>query len=132
MKKFLLLSLMLLTTVFSYNVFAQSGTSDASASLSRQEVKLRKIKNSDRDRSLSADVSAWYDTGTQTVIIEGAELKDTDVYIVGYDGMVMTQTSYYFGMFSETYILDAPGLSGRYWLIIDSPSLYADGSFYVK
>ena len=79
-----------------------------------------------------AEVEAWYDRGTMTVTVEGCELKDTFIYIMSPDGLIFAQTSHYFGITPETCTIDAPSLPGKYWHIIDSPALYAEGVFLIN
>ena len=84
-------------------------------------------------RSLDlADVEAWYDSSSMTVTVEGCELKDTFIYIMSPDGLVLAQTSHYFGFTPETCTVDVPSLPGKYWLVIDSPALYAEGPFLIN
>ena len=84
------------------------------------------------DKSLFAEVEAWYDSGSMTVTVEGCELKDTFIYIMSPDGLIFAQTSCYFGITPGTCTIDAPSLSGKYWLVIDSPTLYAEGAFLIN
>ena len=79
-----------------------------------------------------AEVEAWYDSGSMTVTVEGCELKDTFIYIMSPDGLIFAQTSCYFGITPGTCTIDAPSLSGKYWLVIDSPTLYAEGAFLIN
>ena len=44
----------------------------------------------------------------------------------------LAQTSHYFGITPETCTVDVPSLSGKYWLVIDSPALYAEGAFLIN
>ena len=79
-----------------------------------------------------AEVEAWYDSGSMTVTVEGCELKDTFIYIMSPDGLIFAQTSCYFGITPGTCTIDAPSLSGKYWLVIDSPTLYAEGAVLIN
>ena len=90
------------------------------------------LDNKGDDKSLFADVEAWYDSGSMTVTVEGCELKDTFIYIMSQDGLVLAQTSHYFGITPETCTVDVPSLPGKYWLVIDSPALYAEGPFLIN
>ena len=89
-------------------------------------------KNKGDDKSLFADVEAWYDSSSMTVTVGGCELKDTFIYIMSQDGLVLAQTSHYFGITPETCTVDVPSLPGKYWLVIDSPALYAEGPFLIN
>ena len=97
------------------------------------EIKLQKTKPIKIKRSLDfAEVEAWYDSGSMTVTVEGRELKDTFIYIMSPDGLIFAQTSHYFGITPETCTVDVPSLPGKYWLVIDSPALYAEGPFLIN
>ena len=97
------------------------------------EIKLQKTKPIKIKRSLDfAEVEAWYDSGSMTVTVEGRELKDTFIYIMSPDGLIFAQTSHYFGFTPETCTVDVPSLPGKYWLVIDSPALYAEGPFLIN
>ena len=54
----------------------------------------------------------------------------TLIAATGYEALA--QTSHYFGITPETCTVDVPSLPGKYWLIIDSPALYAEGPFLIN
>ena len=85
----LIIAVFAVTPIFSFYAFAEE---------SAKEIKLiyTKIKTTKIDRSPDfADVEAWYDSGSMTVTVEGCELKDTFIYIMSQDGLVLAQTSHY-------------------------------------
>ena len=98
----------------------------------KNEIKLNPYKGKGDDKSLFADVEAWYDSSSMTVTVKGCELKDTFIYIMSPDGLVLAQTSHYFGITPETCTIEVPSLPGKYWLVIDSPALYAEGPFLIN
>lgn len=115
-----------------FEVFAQTANFFISSTGEKNEIKLNPSKKIGDDRSLFSYVDAWYDSGAMTVTVEGCELKDAFIYIMNADGLVLAQTSHYFGMNPDICIVDAPSLSGKYWLVIDSPILYAEGTFLIN
>ena len=122
----LIIAVFAVTPIFSFYAFAEE---------SAKEIKLiyTKIKTTTIDRSPDfAEVEAWYDSSSMTVTVEGSELKDTFIYIMSPDGLIFAQTSHYFGITPETCTIDAPSLPGKYWLVIDSPALYAEGVFLIN
>lgn len=132
MRKTIILILATLIAASGSEALAQTGNF-SSTSGEKKEIKLiPRNKTNGKDKSLFADVEAWYDSGSMTVTVEGCELKDTFIYIMSPDGLIFAQTSCYFGITPGTCTIDAPSLSGKYWLVIDSPTLYAEGAFLIN
>ena len=132
MRKTIILILATLIAASGSEALAQTGNF-SSTSGEKKEIKLiPRNKTNGKDKSLFADVEAWYDSGSMTVTVEGCELKDTFIYIMSPDGLIFAQTSCYFGITPGTCTIDAPSLSGKYWLVIDSPALYAEGVFLIN
>ena len=122
----LIIAVFAVTPIFSFYAFAEE---------SATEIKLiyKKTNPTKIHRSPDfAEVEAWYDSSSMTVTVEGCELKDTFIYIMSPDGLIFAQTSCYFGITPGTCNIDAPSLSGKYWLVIDSPALYAEGAFLIN
>ena len=122
----LIIAVFAVTPIFSFYAFAEE---------SATEIKLiyKKTNPTKIHRSPDfAEVEAWYDSSSMTVTVEGSELKDTFIYIMSPDGLIFAQTSHYFGITPETCTIDAPSLPGKYWLVIDSPALYAEGVFLIN
>ena len=131
MRKTIILILATLIAASGSEALAQTGNFSSSTG-EKKEIKLNPYKGKGDDKSLFADVEAWYDSGSMTVTVEGSELKDTFIYIMSPDGLIFAQTSHYFGITPETCTIDAPSLPGKYWLVIDSPNLYAEGPFLIN
>ena len=132
MRKTIILILATLIAASGSEALAQTGNF-SSTSGEKNEIKLNPVKKGKGDdKSLFAEVEAWYDSGSMTVTVEGCELKDTFIYIMSPDGLIFAQTSCYFGITPGTCTIDAPSLSGKYWLVIDSPALYAEGVFLIN
>ena len=132
MRKTIILILATLIAASGSEALAQTGNF-SSTSGEKKEIKLiPRNKTNGKDKSLFADVEAWYDSSSMTVTVEDCELKDTFIYIMSPDGLIFAQTSCYFGITPGTCTIDAPSLSGKYWLVIDSPTLYAEGAFLIN
>lgn len=132
MRKTIILILATLIAASGSEALAQTGNF-SSTSGEKKEIKLNPVKKGKGDdKSLFAEVEAWYDSSSMTVTVEGCELKDTFIYIMSPDGLIFAQTSCYFGITPGTCTIDAPSLSGKYWLVIDSPTLYAEGAFLIN
>ena len=132
MRKTIILILATLIAASGSEALAQTGNF-SSTSGEKKEIKLiPRNKTNGKDKSLFAEVEAWYDSSSMTVTVEGCELKDTFIYIMSPDGLIFAQTSCYFGITPGTCTIDAPSLSGKYWLVIDSPTLYAEGAFLIN
>lgn len=132
MRKTIILILATLIAASGSEALAQTGNFSSTSS-EKKEIKLiPRNKTNGKDKSLFADVEAWYDSCSMTVTVEGCELKDTFIYIMSPDGLIFAQTSCYFGITPGTCTIDAPSLSGKYWLVIDSPALYAEGAFLIN
>ena len=132
MRKTIILILATLIAASGSEALAQTGNF-SSTSGEKNEINLNPVKKGKGDdKSLFAEVEAWYDSSSMTVTVEGCELKDTFIYIMSPDGLIFAQTSCYFGITPGTCTIDAPSLSGKYWLVIDSPTLYAEGVFLIN
>lgn len=133
MRKTIILILATLIAASGSEALAQTGNAVSSSSENKREIRLTPCnKDKGDDKSLFAEVEAWYDSSSMIVTVEGCELKDTFIYIMSPDGLIFAQTSCYFGITPGTCTIDAPSLSGKYWLVIDSPTLYAEGAFLIN
>lgn len=99
----------------------------------RIEIELRKEQNTGRDKSVSiVSVDAWIDNLSGQISIVGSGLNDTYIYVYDANSNPVASGTAYFGEIESEYQLSAPVLPGRYWLVIDSPIIYAEGTFYIK
>lgn len=99
----------------------------------RIEIELRKEQNTGRDKSVSiVSVDAWIDNLSGQISIVASGLKDAYIYVYDANSNPVASGTAYFGEIESEYQLSAPVLPGRYWLIIDSPIIYAEGTFQVK
>lgn len=96
----------------------------------KNEVRLVEQTIIKEDRSVSPYLKVEYNNSV--VSIEGSELKNTNIYILNLQGMVISQDSHYFGIIPDTYNMDAPSFPGKYYIVIDSPVLYAEGVFEIR
>lgn len=96
----------------------------------RNDVKLVEHTVIAVDRSAFPSVNVQYNE--VSVYVEGSELKDANIYLLNFNGVIVHQSIHYFGIMPDTYIIDAPSFPGKYYIIIDSPVLYAEGMFEVR
>lgn len=96
----------------------------------KNEVRLVEQTIIKEDRSVSPYLKVEYNNSV--VSIEGSELKYTNIFILTLQGMVMSQDCHYFGMIPDTYNMEAPSFPGKYYIVIDSPVLYAEGVFEIN
>lgn len=108
--------------------FAQSSTTN-----SKEEVDLMEVQKNKRDRSAgfaSIDAFIYSDAGLLTVV--GCELGDTYICIMDEYGNMCFTGAYYFGAVETEFSMEIPQSPGRYWLVIDSKALYAEGTFLIN
>ena len=93
---------------------------------SKKIVILRKVhKTVTSDRSLSADIVATYYVNMDCIGLVCDGTKETSVYIVDSKGEEISYDSFDAGM-NPYYMVDVPQTPGTYYIIIDSPVLYAE------
>lgn len=119
----------LLFSAFTPNLYADEKVNDEAL---KKEIPLKYVKYTGEDRSLSSEIEVWLDKQSMNLILTGYQLKDVDIYVLTKDGAVIYQSSYYFGMIPDTYNMEAPSFPGKYYIVIDSPVLYAEGVFEIK
>lgn len=119
----------LLFSAFTLNLYADEKVNDEAL---KKEIPLKYVKYTGEDRSLSSEIEVWLDKHSMNLILTGYQLKDVDIYVLTKDGAVIYQSSYYFGMIPDTYNMEAPSFPGKYYIVIDSPVLYAEGVFEIK
>lgn len=119
----------LLLSALTLNLYADEKVNDEAL---KEEIPLKYVKYTGEDRSLSSEIEVWLDKQSMNLILTGYQLKDADIYVLTKDGAVIYQSSYYFGMIPETYDIDAPSFPGKYYIVIDSPVLYAEGVFEIR
>lgn len=97
------------------------------------KVSLTQATKNNRDRSTGfASVDAFIHREVGLITVVGCELGDADIYILDEIGnMCCTGSSYFVGIESE-FSMEIPQWPGRYWLIIDSKVLYAEGTFLIN
>ena len=82
-----------------------------------------------RDFGPDADATYYPDTDIIELACEGT--KETSVYIVNSKGEEISYDSFDAGM-NPYYMVDVPQTPGTYYIVIDSPVLYAEGAFVVE
>lgn len=119
--------------ICSYLSFCGQAEEITSFDKDRSEIKLREKQNTGRDKAISiVFIEAWIDNTNDQISVVGSGLKDTFIYILDTSGNAVEVSTAYFGDMKEEHLLTSPALPGRYWLIIDSPVVYAEGTFLVQ
>jgi len=126
--------LKLICTIFLFSTFTLNvwADGDADEMASKEEITLNKVKHTEEDRILFSEIEVWFDQSSLNLILEGEELKDADIYILTESGIIVHHSTHYFGMIPDTYNIDAPSFPGKYYIVIDSPVLYAEGMFEIR
>lgn len=86
-------------------------------------------KISDRDLGPDADATYYPDADAIELMCDGT--KETSVYIVNTKGDEISCDSFDSEM-TPYYMVDVPQTPGTYYIIVDSPVLYAEGAFVVE
>lgn len=80
------------------------------------------------DRQLYADVKAYLNTVTSSIDIYLYDTGETNIYILDSANDVVSE-NHFDSSFFPIVSIDAPDMSGKYWIIIDSEYVYAGGLF---
>lgn len=96
MKILLKLASILLVAKFTDCVALAQSESD----INRDEVKLVEQTIISVDRSAIPMVNVKYDQSV--VSIEGSELKDAEIYLLDFSGVIVHHSTHYFGMIPDT------------------------------
>ena len=124
----LLIPVLILGALVSYDAIAKDGRRAKKRIILTTVLKDRdKIVN--RDFGPDADATYYPDTDIIELACEGT--KETSVYIVNSKGEEISYDSFDAGM-NPYYMMDVPQTPGTYYIIIDSPVLYAEGAFVVE
>ena len=83
------------------------------------------------DRYLNSDADVTYYPDEDIIELACGGTKETSVYIVNSNGEEISYDSFDAGM-TPYYMVDVPQTPGTYYIIIDSPVLYAEGAFVVE
>ena len=124
----LLIPVLILGALVSYDAIAKDGRRAKKRIILTTVLKDRdKIVN--RDFGPDADATYYPDTDIIELACEGT--KETSVYIVNSKGEEISYDSFDAGM-NPYYMMDVPQTPGTYYIIIDSPVLYAEGAFVAE
>lgn len=88
--------------------------------------------NIDLDRNTDYIIEAYYNHLGNTIHIHCLGTKDTQLYILNTYGYIINSSSSYCGDIETTIQLDVPDVKGKYFLVIESPIIYAEGTFFIK
>ena len=124
----LLIPVLILGALVSYDAIAKDGRRAKKRIILTTVLKDRdKIVN--RDFGPDADATYYPDTDIIELACDGT--KETSVYIVDSKGEEISYDSFDAGM-NPYYMMDVPQTPGTYYIIIDSPVLYAEGAFVAE
>ena len=124
----LLIPVLILGALVSYDAIAKDGRH------AKKRIILTTIlKDQDKivNRDFGPDADATYCPDTDIIELTCGGTKETSVYIVDSKGEEISYDSFDAGM-NPYYMVDVPQTPGTYYIIIDSPVLYAEGAFIVK
>lgn len=133
--KYAMKHLLILLTIFcsfSLSYADNKTTAETSNEIENKKVIiLRKSIKHQIDRSSSPEAEACYDNMTKTIQLYCSGLKETAIYILSSSGDV-TYSDFLDCDIPQFLTLDAPCITGDYYLIINSPVMYAEGIFTVR
>ena len=127
MKKFfrIVVSMLVIGSMMASVSIAQSGQSKKKVMLTT------KAKRPGSFRDLFPDATAWYYPEEKTIEVNCSDTKETTVYLLDSRGEEIS-CDIFDPAISSFLMVDVPQAQGTYWLVIDSPVLYAEGSFVVE
>ncbi len=82
-------------------------------------------------RGIIPNPTVLYYSFNDSIELTCFDLGIVNVYILDSSGLVVAAESFN-SDFTPVFSINAPTISGVYWLIIDSPAIYAEGSFTVN
>lgn len=96
----------------------------------QKEIPLNKDKgrSEKRDRNFGADVSAYVSSQTWTLYVYLYDTGETNIYIVNSKNELVSEDTYHSDYFPVARI-SLPEIGGKYWVIITSEYIYAEGLF---
>ena len=121
MKGFILL---LISLICCFSAMADDNSKEKPIQLIIDEI------NSQSDRIITYHLAAFYLEDIQKISVEMEGLGDSTIYIIDSYGRVLDYCTYIQG--DTCLSLGVPCMPGYYYLVIDSPRLYAEGIFEVK
>ncbi len=87
----------------------------------------------ERDRSISFySIEAWLNSYESNILIYVSGTKNTQFYIFNIYGDIINSSSSYCGDIETSIQLDVPDVKGKYFLVIESPIIYAEGTFFIN
>lgn len=97
----------------------------------KKEISFRTVKKGGDDRLLGQEIKGFYCPRINLVELTCYGTKETVVYIVSARGEEISNSSFDSSI-SPYNIFDVPQRPGTYYIVIDSPVLYAEGMFLVE
>ena len=107
------------------------GNNTSDRKMKRKIILIMKSKDKHIQRDIFADADATYYPDADIIELACDGTKETSVYIVDSKGEEISYDSFDAGM-NPYYMVDVPQTPGTYYIVIDSPVLYAEGAFVVE
>lgn len=83
------------------------------------------------ERGAVRNVELFYDSGSKLLDLSCWGTQLTTVYVIDSSNELVSE-DYFDSEMNPTIIINAPEVSGRYRVVIDSPIVYAEGVFIVE
>lgn len=96
-----------------------------------KKVKLDTSTRRPINRTLIPEVNVYYIYDEDILELTCYETKETTVYVLTASGEELSCDTFNSDM-TPFYTVDAPDAPGTYWIVIDSPVIYAEGTFIVE
>lgn len=82
-------------------------------------------------KNLQPEIKIYYYPKEDILELTCYETKETTVYVLTASGEELSCDTFNSDM-TPFYTVDAPDAPGTYWIVIDSPVIYAEGTFIVE
>ena len=106
--------------------------SNASVNENQKSIILTKVhRGKHNGRNVTADVSATFYIEKNLIELFCMDTDETSVYILSSTGEEISCDGFNSDM-TPSYTVEAPDTPGTYWIVIDSPVIYAEGFFVVE
>lgn len=129
MKRFLFVVILSLLSIAS---FAHCIGDSKTTTPDKQTIIIKKtFVSNGNQRSLFGEIKAYACFQTGTIEVELYDTGETNIYIVNANNDVIDECTVD-SDFTQSATLLLPIEKGRYYIVIDSPILYGEGTFLIK
>lgn len=130
MKHFFLVTFLSLLCLSSYgNCFSKVFTQEPT----KQEIDINNssVHGTGHERGVLCCVKAFICIQTKTIEVELYGTEETDIYILNANNDIIDECIVD-SFFTSSATLSLPKEKGQYYIVIDSPVLYGEGTFVIK